>query len=115
MENRAFIAYSAALFPGFPVPRRQAVAKRVRDLYHRGREVLKNKFEAEGIWEIMPSITVDGWTAVSGEGFMSVTVHFVQKDWQMLNASMGVIYLKPPHDAASIAACVREALKGMGW
>lgn len=115
VENRGFVAYSEALHPGFPVPARRAIARRVRDLYQRGREVLASKFEDEGVWQIMPSITVDGWTATNGEGFLSVTIHMIQKDWKPLNASMGVVYLKPPHDAVSIADCVRETLRGAGW
>ena len=39
----------------------------------------------------------------------------IQKDWKPLNASMGVVYLKPPHDAVSIADCVCETLRGAGW
>ena len=69
----------------------------------------------EGVWQIMPSITYDGWTATNGEGFLSVTIHMIQKDWKPLNASMGVVYLKLLHDAVSIADCVRETLRGAGW
>ena len=50
VENRGFVAYSEALHPGFPVPARRAIARRVWDLYQRGREVLASKFEDEGVW-----------------------------------------------------------------
>ena len=83
-------------------------------MYQHGCEVLASKFEDEGVWQIMPSITVDGWTATNGEGFLLVTIHMIQKDWKPLNASMGVVYLKPPHDAVSIADCVRKTLGGAG-
>ena len=63
----------------------------------------------------MPSLTVDGWTASNGKGFLSVTIHMIQKDWKPLNASMGVVYLKPPHNAVSIAECVSKTLRGAGW
>ena len=70
VENCGFVAYLEALHRGFPVPACRAIARRVRDLYQRGHEVLVSKFEDEGVWQIMPSITFDGWTATNGEGFL---------------------------------------------
>ena len=60
VENCGFVAYLEALHPGFPVPARRAIARQVRDLYQCGREVLVSKFEDEGMWQIMPSIMVNG-------------------------------------------------------
>ena len=87
----------------------------MRDLYQHGREVLASKLEDEGMWQMIPSIMVDGWTATNGERFLSVTIHITLKYWKPLNASMGAVYLKLPHDAVSIADCVRETLRGAGW
>ena len=84
-------------------------------MYQHGCKVLASKFEDEGVWQIMPSIMVNGWTATNGEGFLSVTIHMIHKDWKPFNVSMGVVYLKTPHDAVSIADCVRETLRGAGW
>ena len=49
VANHGFVMYSEALHPGFPVPARKAVARRVRDLYQCGQEVLTSKFEDEGM------------------------------------------------------------------
>ena len=84
-------------------------------MYQCGCKVVASKFEDEGIWNIMLSITVDGWTDTNGKEFLLVTIHMIQKDWKPLNASMGVVYLKLPHDAVSIADCVHETLRGAGW
>ena len=84
-------------------------------MYQHGCKVLASKLEDEGMGQIMPSIMVDGWTATNSKGFLLVTIHMLQKDWKPLITSMGVVYLKPPHDAVSIADCVCETLRGAGW
>lgn len=67
-------------------------------------------------WHIMPALTCDGWTALSGDGFLSLTLHLIPPDWSdVVAVSLGVLSLAPPHDACHIAEAIQKGLCLLGW
>ena len=42
-------------------------------------EMLKNQ---------VVSITTDGWTSVANESYMSLTVHYINEDWELISMNL---------------------------
>ena len=64
----------------------------------------------------MPALNCDGCTALSGDGFFSVTLHLIPPDWtDIVVVSLGVLPLAPPHDACHIEEAIQKGLCLLGW
>ena len=64
----------------------------------------------------MPALICDGWTAFSGDGFMSLALHLIPPDWtDIVVVSLGVLPLAPPHDVCHIAEAIQKGLCLLGW
>ena len=64
----------------------------------------------------MPVLTCDGWTALSGDGFLSLTLHLIPLDQtNIIVVSLCVLLLVPIHDACHIAEAIQKGLCLLGW
>ena len=100
----------------FPVPQRKAVAARAAKLYEHAIGILATQLSTWKAWYSMPALTCDGWTALSGDGFLSLTLHLIPPDWtDIVVVSLGVLPLAPPHDACHIAEAIQKGLCLLGW
>ena len=99
-----------------PVPQRKAVAARAAKLYEHAVGILTTQLFAWKAWHIMPVLTCDAWTALSGDRFLSLTLHLIPPDWtDVVVVSLGVLPLAPPHDACHIAEAIQKGLCLLGW
>ena len=54
--------------------------------------------------KIQPSITSDIWSSKQGYAFISFTMHIIDKEFKLLNHSLGAIpFNHPAHTAHAIA------------
>ena len=58
--------------------------------------------------------TVDLWTAVNGHAFVGVTLHYIDADWQLQYACLGISRLEGPHTAQNVAAYLKEVFTEFG-
>ena len=42
---------------------------------------------------------MDGWTSLGKDAFITVTVHFIDADWNLHSECLGVHYTPDKHDA----------------
>lgn len=54
------------------------------------------------------SITHDGWTSMNTESYNTVTVHFIDAEWQMKTAVLENKKLEGSHTSEKIAAALKE-------
>ncbi|CAA7057283.1 unnamed protein product [Microthlaspi erraticum] len=60
------------------------------------------------------SFTSDLWTAVTDEGYVCLTAHYIDRKWQLKNKILVFNALPPPHSGIKLAMHLLEMLKEWG-
>jgi len=60
------------------------------------------------------SLTSDCWTACTNEGFISLTVHYVDVNWKLQSKILAFAHIEPPHSGRDLALKVLEMLDDWG-
>ncbi|KAK9733188.1 hypothetical protein RND81_04G049900 [Saponaria officinalis] len=60
------------------------------------------------------SLTSDCWTSVTTDGYMSLTAHFIDENWQLQKRILNFIFLPPPHTGVAMSVKVNTFLKEWG-
>ena len=67
------------------------------------KEILQN---AEG----KISLTCDAWTSLQQLGYLSVTAHFINKDWNLVSILLSFPLIPYPHTGINIANCIKTEI-----
>lgn len=59
-------------------------------------------------------LTYDCWTAISGEGYISLTAHYVDETGILNNKILSFCDLLPPHTGDALATKIHDCLKDWG-
>ena len=54
------------------------------------------------------AITADLWTSVATESYLTVTYHFLNKQWEMKSTILGTLPLSGSHTTTDIVAWIKE-------
>ena len=65
------------------------------------KEILQN---AEG----KISLTCDAWTSLQQLGYLSVTAHFLDKNWNLISMLLSFPLISYPHTGINIANCIKS-------
>ncbi|CAL9232934.1 unnamed protein product [Arabidopsis halleri] len=78
-------------------------------------EIEKNKLKMD-LAKIQSRIclTSDCWTAISGEGYISLTAHYVDESWTLNSKILSFCDIPPPHTGDALATKIHECLKEWG-
>ena len=57
------------------------------------------------------SITTDGWTSIQQYGYMSLTVHYINDNFQLISRTVSIENLTGSHTGEAIQVAIRELLK----
>ena len=49
------------------------------------------------------SLTSDLWTSIATDGYLSLTAHFIDKDWVLQKRILNFSYMPPPHSGIALA------------
>lgn len=60
------------------------------------------------------ALTSDCWTSVTTDGYISLTAHFVDKNWRLQKKILAFTFVPPPHTGAALAEKVISLLKQWG-
>ncbi|GFR68188.1 zinc finger BED domain-containing protein 1 [Elysia marginata] len=60
------------------------------------------------------SITTDCWTSRAVESFITVTVHFITKDWQLKSRVLTTLTLQGLHTADNLSTTLRDVFAEWG-
>ena len=56
------------------------------------------------------SITADIWTSIATESYLSVTLHYIDNNWEMKSFSLGTFPLTESHTGESIKCWIKDLL-----
>ena len=59
-------------------------------------------------------LTSDGWIACTNIGFISLTTHYIDKDWKLKSKILSFAHMQPPHNGHDLSLKVLECLKYWG-
>jgi hypothetical protein len=99
------------------VPSRRVMTSRILpNSFKAVRESCKKAFHEAGIMTF--HVTSDGWSPehsrIRGERFVSLTVHFVDAEWQLRMHHIRGSPLDGEHSASALSAFIKETLKEIG-
>ena len=82
VEEPKFIEYTHKLYPNAVLISADTIKRKIMDLY------LSNVDKMQEIFQDISgkiSFTIDIWTSPSTKSFLSVTAHYIDKDWNLRN------------------------------
>lgn len=111
VERKGFRKMIEALNPRYSVPSRRFFADRVmNDLYHKTQGTVKaNLNEADYF-----SFTTDMWSSRTLDSYMSLTVHYVNSNWELQAHCLGAFPFREDHTGEHIAQGVLDMLEEWG-
>lgn len=60
------------------------------------------------------AITSDCWTSITTDGYISLTTHFIDKNWRLAKRVLAFSFIPPPHTGAALAEKMTSMLKEWG-
>ena len=108
VENSGFRKMVEVLDPRYTLPRRTHFSEVViPELY---RET-KTRVQADLEQAMSAALTSDGWTSCATESFSTVTAHFINNDWGMVEYVLQTRPMNEAHTASNIADMFRAAIE----
>jgi len=56
-------------------------------------------------------ITSELWTSCVGHGFLSLTAHYIDANWNLHSKILNFIHMPPPHNANALHDKIHDLLK----
>ena len=97
------------LEPEHKVPSHQTIMRRINKTYGEVKRIVE-----KGLNDVSDvAITTDAWTSLATESYVTVTVHYITKEWQMKSAVLDTSELDERHSAENLA--IRLELVKADW
>lgn len=112
VEDRGFTNLIAYLEPRYKLPNRTTFSRKlIPDLYMEVREETKKLLsQATSI-----SLTVDMWSSVAKQDYMSLTAHFVDTEWVRKELCLEVVpFMHTHHTATNLSTFILEVIGQWG-
>ncbi|CAG8839341.1 35616_t:CDS:2, partial [Gigaspora margarita] len=107
LKNESFIKLIHTLNPYYELPSDKYIKALIHPSYNHLMENLK-LFLATEIKTCR--LTCDLWTACSKSGYIDVTCHFINSNYELKEALLAIKYVPYPHDAVNIKAKLEEII-----
>ncbi|CAA7049020.1 unnamed protein product [Microthlaspi erraticum] len=107
-ELRDYLSY---LNPDYKCYTRNTAAADVIKTWEKEKQKLKVELEK------IPSrvcLTTDCWSALSGDGYLVLTAHYVDSKWVLNSKILSFCDILPPHTGDALASRIHECLKEWG-
>uniref|UniRef100_H2ZWK5 HAT C-terminal dimerisation domain-containing protein n=1 Tax=Latimeria chalumnae TaxID=7897 RepID=H2ZWK5_LATCH len=105
VEDKGFREFVELVEPGYQLPSRTFFIQMVEKKYL----VTRIKVELKTPEKI--ALTSDIWTSLATETYMSVTAHFITKDWQLKSINLAIKPLSERHTGENIVTFIEEVLE----
>eukprot|EP00112_Aurelia_sp_Birch-Aquarium-sp1_P012684 Seg2671.1 transcript_id=Seg2671.1/GoldUCD/mRNA.D3Y31 product="Zinc finger BED domain-containing protein 4" protein_id=Seg2671.1/GoldUCD/D3Y31 len=97
------------LEPEYKVPSHQTIMQQINKMYGEVKGIVE-----EGLSDVSDvAITTDAWTSLATESYVTVTVNYITKEWQMKSAVLDTSELDERHSAENLA--IRLELVKADW
>ncbi|KAL0225246.1 hypothetical protein RCL1_003158 [Eukaryota sp. TZLM3-RCL] len=106
VDSQHFREFVNKLCPGYKVPSRSTLTRKIVDLYFR---IRKNVAEFFDDFEI--SLSLDVWTSVNNEPYLGVTGHYIDHHFCLKSAVIDFFPFAHPHTGERIAFIVNRMIE----
>lgn len=99
VEEPSFIEFVHSLHPSALVPSADTIKRNIYNLYEVNVKKIKD------ILQMVPgkiSFTTDIWTSPSTKSFLSLTAHFIDKEWKLRSVIVDFIQMYGSHTGENI-------------
>ncbi|XP_020114531.1 zinc finger BED domain-containing protein RICESLEEPER 2-like [Ananas comosus] len=110
VEHTWFNILCKALNPNFQKVSRNTIKNECLKAYETEKEKLKKVLK--NVDKI--SLTCDCWTSKQTIGYMALTAHYIDSEWQLQKRVIAFIELEPPHTGLVISDAISECLLDWG-
>jgi len=107
VENEEFKNLFFVLDPRYKLPTRQTVSHRIEEIFSKQKIFICDMLFS---LEQKMSITTDAWTACNNQGYISITLHWIDKEWKMKNILLDLIPIHESHTGLAFAENIFETL-----
>lgn len=111
VEQSAFVHMVRSANPNIVVPSTRTIRRRILKLSEEKELVVKAKIAQE---HCRLSITADAWSSRVYKGFMVVTAHFIDKNWNMKSVIIEFDRFYTPHTGEAVEAFLRDVIERWG-
>ncbi|KAJ0981634.1 hypothetical protein J5N97_009889 [Dioscorea zingiberensis] len=106
VEHYGFKKYSTNLQPLFKIPSRNTIRSDIMKIYDTEKSKIMDLLKKNSS---RVAITTDMWTASNQKkGFMAITAHFIDNNWNLQSLVLRFLYVPCPHTSAVLS---KELLK----
>lgn len=110
VQSSAFRQFCSEMDPRFDLPSSHTIKKVISCIY----EETKQKVSQEASEIQFLSLTTDAWTSVANDGFLAVSAHGLDQNWDLRRFVLAVVHLKERHTASYIAEELLTVAKELG-
>lgn len=111
VENEGFKKLIGVLDPRYELPGRKHFSlTALPQLYAECREMVERQLQTVSFF----ATTSDMWSSRTSEPYMSLTIHFIDKDWNLQSKALQTAYFPEDHKGEVIAPGMIEALASWG-
>lgn len=110
VEHAWFNILCKALNPNFVKVSRTTIRNECMKVYDAERDKLKKIFKT--IHRI--SLTCDCWTSKQTIGYMALTAHYIDSNWQLQKCIINFVELEPPHTGLVISDAISDCILEWG-
>ena len=108
VEGAGFKALMNYIEPGYRVPTATHIAAVVRQKFFNGKATMKQYLESEVHFM---AITTDIWTSRANDAYFSLTMHFVDRSWDMISCVLATAPFPEHHTAVNIVDKVKQVVE----
>ncbi|GBC30168.2 zinc finger BED domain-containing protein RICESLEEPER 2-like [Rhizophagus irregularis DAOM 181602=DAOM 197198] len=99
VEENCFINFVYSLYPSAKIPSADTIKNKIMTYYE------EDKVKMKALLKDLPgkvSFTMDCWTSPSTKSFLSITAHFINKEWNLQNIIIDFIQTQDSHTGSNI-------------
>lgn len=108
VEEPYFVSYIHSLHPSAKIPSADTIKSFISNVYEIDKEKVQN-FLLNITGKI--SFTTDCWTSPSSKSFLSITAHFINKEWKLQHLILNFIEMVDTHTAEHLKEAFLEGLE----
>ena len=104
VDGEGFVNLMGIAEPHYNVPCRKTIMSFIDQRFLLTKTHIKSQLEKQSYL----SLTTDMWTSRSGDGYISLTAHYITADFEMKHNNLTTCHLPGTHDHTNIAAALRN-------
>ena len=106
VEDEGFEELLQLLAPGYAIPSRTTIMRRIKDMHTKLEETLTQKLQkGQSV-----ALTTDSWTSCHTESYVAITVHYVDASWNINSFILQVENTEERHTADNLADGINDTL-----